>query len=88
MLSTLGADMETFRSRRMKELRVAVNPLVEERLKQMAGAGLGAAGTPSLSGKVRTPQPPCGCEQIVFSIPLICTGGRRIPTTASTYQVD
>ncbi|KAJ1483280.1 hypothetical protein T484DRAFT_1800957 [Baffinella frigidus] len=51
VLSTLGADMETFRSRRMKELRVAVNPLVEERLKQMAGAGLGAAGTPSLSGK-------------------------------------
>ena len=54
VLSAVGADMELFRSRRMKELRVAVNPMVEERLKQMAGAGLGSAGTPSLSGKVRS----------------------------------
>ena len=52
--------MELFRSRRMKELRVAVNPMVEERLKQMAGAGLGSAGTPSLSGKVRSA---CGVER-------------------------
>jgi hypothetical protein len=52
VLELLGADLELFRSRRMKELRVAVNPLVEERMKQTAGAGLATAGMASLSGKV------------------------------------